>query len=91
MKAEDIRQSFLDFFKSKAAEFSVKGDSVGADFLPTHGANGEELTKSAVKKLKKLLDKQTKDHEKLLKAAGEGKPLDTYVDELRSALEKLQL
>ena len=80
-----------DFFRVKAAEFNVKADSVGDDGLPTHDAAGEELTKSALKKLKKLLDKQTKDHEKLLKAAGEGKPLDTYVDELRSALEKLQL
>ena len=46
-----------DFFRLKGSDFGVAADSVGADGLPAKDAAGEELTKSALKKLKKSLDK----------------------------------
>ena len=79
-----------DFFRLKASDFGVAADSVGADGLPAKDAAGEELTKSALKKLKKSLDKQAAAHEKLLKAVGEGGDVAAYVAKLREALADLQ-
>ena len=55
-----------DFFKGDA-RFSALGDNG----LPTKDAKGEELTKSALKKVSKELQKHTKVHDEYTKKGGE--------------------
>eukprot|EP00622_Pseudochattonella_farcimen_P001130 FR735748.1.p1 GENE.FR735748.1~~FR735748.1.p1 ORF type:complete len:166 (+),score=31.98 FR735748.1:1-498(+) len=76
----------LEFFKTtQPNDFK----EIGADGLSTQDAAGQPMTKSALKKLKKTLDKQTKEHQKLLtemEKLGLGQ-IPEYLDQLRAKLQ----
>lgn len=75
--AEQARQKLEKLLKGQLspAEFFKSSDlysQYDAEGLPTHDVAGEELSKSAKKKLQKDWDKQTKAHEEYLKAVASG-------------------
>lgn len=73
-----------------AAASNEGGSAEGA---PAAGAPAEPepLAKSALKKLQKALEKQGKDHEKLIaEAAAAGLTVEAYVETLAAALAVLQ-
>lgn len=54
---------YLDFSKMFRFKYSIKKQG-----LPTHDKEGKQISKGLGKKLKKMWDKQKKDHEKYLKS-----------------------
>lgn len=69
--------------QTKAAEFATFGD----DGLPTQTLDGNPVSNSALKKLKKMVDKHQKEHDKLLKESGGD--VAGYLDLLRGKLAAL--
>jgi len=71
-----------------AASASASGEG---DAAPAAPAEPEPLAKSALKKLQKALEKQGKDHEKVIAdAAAAGLTVEAYVETLAAALAVLQ-
>lgn len=70
--------------RTRGEEFGTFGD----DGLPVTDAKGEPVPKAALKKLKKVVDKQQKDHAKLLKESNGDVP--GFIQALEETLEALR-
>jgi len=81
-KVKDSMTKPEEFFKTEEyKEWDDKG-------MPTVAANGEALSKGQTKKIKKMMDKQTKAHNDLMKKS-DGKP-EEYMEGMKEAVEGIE-